>query len=561
MRDYLIMFKFISRKAAFPVGDPDCIQDCMQFIRTELKTAKVEGRHAIRAQLLSEEMLATLIENAPDGEVRVSIKKTLGDTSINISTKGDEIDLYGYEADISGDLDDEEAEAAFRAIILKSHGENFKYGHKNGINNVRIMTGKAQVSSIRLTLGALVLGIVFGLFIKFVLPEAACTGICDYLLTPFSTVFMNALKMVIAPVVFFSIVSCISGFGDLSELKRIGARVMLMYLLTTVLAVLMAFVVTNLISPGEFGAALAMTGTQAVEVNTDVDTSILTAIINIVPSNFIRPFLEADTLQLIFLAIIIGIAVGKIGEYTPVLTEFFEACNSLFLTLTSMIAKFIPVAVFCSISLMFVNLGGSSFLSMASYFLTNVLEIIIMLFIYGLLILIIARLNPITFFKKNREGMVTSFTLSSSTASMPINIKTCIDKLGISPKVANFSIPLGATINMDGTCISLVLSGLYLAKMYGVTVPVSMMGPLALTIILLSLGCPGVPGVGLVCLGIVLQQIGVPIGAMGLILAIDPVLDMFDTMSNTTGDVSCALITAKKEGLVDMDIYNDMSRM
>jgi Na+/H+-dicarboxylate symporter len=225
-----------------------------------------------------------------------------------------------------------------------------------------------------------------------------------------------------------------------------------------------------------------------------------------------------------------------------------------------MIAKFIPVAVFCSISLMFVNLGGSSFLSMAGYFLTNVLEIIIMLFIYGLLILIIARLNPITFFKKNREGMVTSFTLSSSTASMPINIKTCTDKLGISPKVANFSIPLGATINMDGTCISLVLSGLYLAKMYGVTVPVSMMGPLALTIILLSLGCPGVPGVGLVCLGIVLQQIGVPIGAMGLILAIDPVLDMFDTMSNTTGDVSCALITAKKEGLLDMDIYNDMSR-
>ncbi|MBE6040575.1 MAG: dicarboxylate/amino acid:cation symporter [Clostridiales bacterium] len=554
------MFKFISRKAAFPVNDPRCIEQCMQFIRTELKTAKVEGRHAIRAQLLSEEMLATLIANAPDGEVRVSIKKTFGDTSINISTKGDEIDLYGYETDISGDLDDEEAEAAFRAIILKSHGENFKYGHKNGINNVRIMTGKAQISSIRLTLGALVLGIVFGLFIKFVLPEAACTGICDYLLTPFSTVFMNALKMVIAPVVFFSIVSCISGFGDLSELKRIGVRVMLMYLLTTVLAVLMAFVVTNLISPGEFGAALAMTGTQAVEVNTDVDTSILTTIINIVPSNFIRPFLEADTLQLIFLAIIIGIAVGKIGEYTPVLCEFFEACNSLFLTLTSMIAKFIPVAVFCSISLMFVNLGGSSFLSMAGYFLTNVLEIIIMLFIYGLLILIIARLNPITFFKKNREGMVTSFTLSSSTASMPINIKTCTDKLGISPKVANFSIPLGATINMDGTCISLVLSGLYLAKMYGVTVPVSMMGPLALTIILLSLGCPGVPGVGLVCLGIVLQQIGVPIGAMGLILAIDPVLDMFDTMSNTTGDVSCALITAKKEGLLDMDIYNDMSR-
>ena len=555
------MFKFINRKAAFPVGDPDCIQDCMQFIETELKAAKVEGRHAIRAQLLSEEVLTSLIDNAPGGEVRIAIKKTLGDTSINISAKGDKIDLYGCETDLRGDLDDDEAEAAFRAIILKSHVDNFKYSNKDGINNVRIMTGKAQASSVRRTLLALALGVAFGVFIKLALPEAACIGICDYMLTPINTMFMNALRIMIAPVVFFSIVSCISGFGDLSELGRIGARVMFMYMLTTVIAVLMAFAVTRLLSPGTFGAALAMSGTQAVDINTNVDTSILSTIINIIPSNFIRPFLEADTLQLIFLALIIGIAVGKIGEYTPVLSEFFEACNQLFLTLTTMIAKFIPVAVFCSISLMFVHLGGSSFLSLAGYFLTNVLEVFIMMGIYGLLIFVMTGLNPLTFYRKNKESMITSFTLSSSAAAMPVNIRTCTDKLGISPKVCNFSIPLGATINMDGTCISLVLSGLYLAKMYGVTVTPSMLAPLGLTIILLSLGCPSVPGAGMVCLGIVLTQLGVPISAIGLIIAIDPILDMFDTVSNATGDISCALITAKKEGLVDMDIYNDMSRM
>ena len=140
---------------------------------------------------------------------------------------------------------------------------------------------------------------------------------------------------------------------------------------------------------------------------------------------------------------------------------------------------------------------------------------------------------------------------------MPENLKTCTDKLGISPKVCNFSIPLGATINMDGTCISLVLTGLYLAKMYGVNVPGSALPALALTIILLSLGCPGVPGSGLVCLGIVLNQIGVPISAIGLVIAIDPVLDMFDTMSNTTGDIACATIVASKEGLLDRKILND----
>ena len=396
---------------------------------------------------------------------------------------------------------------------------------------------------------------------KFAMPDAMCTATCDYLLSPVSSMFMSALKIVIAPVVFFSIVSCISSFGDLSELGRIGARVMGMYLITTVIAVFMSYGLSIILNPGKFGAALAMGGMESVDVNTDVDTSLLHTIINIVPDNLVKPFLEADTLQLIFLAVLIGVAVGRIGKYTPVLSEFFEACNSLFLTLTTIIANFIPVAVFCSVALMLVNLGGESFISVFGFFATVVAAIFIMLIVYGLLILILTGLNPITFYKKNREGMITSFTLSSSSAAMPVNIRTCTDKLGISPKVCNFSIPLGATINMDGTCIGLVIGGLYLAKMYGVEVPTAMIAPLALTIILLSLGCPGVPGSGLVCLGIVLNQLGVPVEAMGLIIAINPIRDMFSTMSNTTGDVACALITASKEGLLDKEIYNDMSRV
>lgn len=552
------MLGFINKKIKIKPVETASISECIEFIESELEAAGVSTRLKVRAEITSEEMLAKLIDNSTgEGSIRIQIKKALGDISINISVKGKEFDLYGNEGDLSDDIEDEEAQSVIRSFLLKANDSNLKYSHRDGVNSVRIMTGQSTISTMKLTMGALALGILAGLILKFAMPEAFCDGVCDYLLTPVSTMFMNALQIIIAPVVFFSIVTCISGFGDLSELGRIGARVMGMYLLTTVIAVMMSFIVTTLISPGTFGAALAMESTQAVEVSTDVNTSLLNTIINIIPSNFVRPFLESDTLQLIFLAVVIGIAVGRIGEYTPVLTEFFEACNSLFLTVTSMVAKFIPLAVFCSIALMLVDLGGSSFLSLLGYFLTNVLEIFIMLAIYGLLVLVMGRLNPITFFKKNREGMLTSFTLCSSSAAMPTNIRTCTDKLGISPKVCNFSIPLGATINMDGTCIGLVLSGLYLAKMYGVTVTSSMLPALAITVILLSLGCPGVPGAGLVCLGIVLNQLGVPIGAMGLVMAIDPVLDMFDTMSNTTGDVACAAITASKEGLLDRKIYND----
>ena len=549
---------FINSKIKIRPVEVSSISECLEFIEKELKKAGVSTRLAVRAEITSEEMLLRLIENSTgEGSIRIQVKRMLGDTVINMSVKGNEFDLYGGKKELSEDIDDEDAQTVIRTFLLKANDSNLKYSHKDGVNSVRIMTGQSTVSSIKLTMGALALGILFGLILKFIMPEALCAGVCDYLLTPVSTVFMNALKIVIAPVVFFSIVTCISGFGDLSELGRIGARVMVMYLLTTVIAVVMSFFVTMLLSPGRFGAALAMQGGQAVDINTNVDTSLLNTIINIVPSNFIQPFLESDTLQLIFLAVVVGIAVGRIGEYTPVLSGIFEACNSLFLTVTSMIAKFIPAAVFCSISLMLVNLGGSSFLTMLGYFCTNVIEILIMMAIYGILVLVMARVNPAVFFRKIRQSMLTSFTLCSSSAAMPENLKTCTDKLGISPKVCNFSIPLGATINMDGTCISLVLTGLYLAKMYGVNVPGSALPALALTIILLSLGCPGVPGSGLVCLGIVLNQIGVPISAIGLVIAIDPVLDMFDTMSNTTGDIACATIVASKEGLLDRKILND----
>jgi Na+/H+-dicarboxylate symporter len=152
--------------------------------------------------------------------------------------------------------------------------------------------------------------------------------------------------------------------------------------------------------------------------------------------------------------------------------------------------------------------------------------------------------------------MLTSFTLSSSSAAMPTNMKICKELFGISPKVCNFSIPLGATVNMDGTCIFLTITGLFLARAYGVTVPDSIMVPLAITIILLSLGCPGIPGASLVCLCVVLADLGVPIEAIGLIMGINPFLQMANTMSNTTGDVAASLIVARSEGLLDLETYN-----
>ena len=554
--------RFVDLKKEFTVGSESFLQDSTDFIRDSLTSLEIERKNVIRTELLTEETIVQLIRHAEeDAVLHVRIHRFLGEASITLIMSGEEFDITAGDAELFDGLDekeDAEAEEAIRSIVMRSYGERFKYRHKNHINQVRILTGQAERSMLMFTMAALVLGLLFGLLAKLVFPAVLTNGLSTYLLTPVKTIFMNALKIIIAPVVFFSIVTCISQFNSILELGRLGAKVMGIYILTTVIAVILGIGITMLVQPGEWAFALSG-GVQAAEVavDTSIDTSILSTIVNIVPSNFIAPFLQSDTLQIIFLAVLCGLAVGLIGEYTKVLKDLFEAFNSLFLSITTMIAGFIPAAVFCSVALLVIDLGGSSLLSVLGAAMTHILAILCMLCVYALLILIMARLNPLTFFRKNREGMLTSFTLCSSSAAMPTNLRTCTDKLGISPKVCNFSIPLGATVNMDGTSIYLAVMGLFLARAYGVPVVPSSLFSLALTIILLSLGAPGVPGAALVCLSVVLGELNVPVEAIGLIIAIDPIMDMFITMSNTTGDVMAALVVAKSEKMLDAEKYRE----
>ncbi|MBR3391770.1 MAG: dicarboxylate/amino acid:cation symporter [Firmicutes bacterium] len=555
--------RIINRKLTIDSNDAGCIAKCMGFIDAGLADAGVVKKLAVKAQLSAEEMLATLLEHADAGAaVRIQIRKMLGDTAIYISARGQEFDLEGavpeFSGSVSDGLEDEETQAAIRSIILKAQGENIKLSHRDGVNKARILTGQSGSSALQYTVIAIILGLLVGLLFKTAALESVSSAVCGYVLRPFQTMFMNALKVVIAPVVFFSIVSCVSQFQNLSELGRIGARIIGMFLLASAIAAALGIGVSALLSPGEFGAALGGDiDVQSFSVDTDVDTSLLSMIINIVPSNFVRPFLESDTLQLIFLAILCGVAVGMIGEYTSVLKEFFDACNSLFLMITSIIAKLIPAAVFCSIVLMLVDMGGNSFVAVMGMVGTILVGLFLMMIAYGILVLVLGKLNPLVFYRKIREGMLTSFTLSSSSAAMPTNLRMCSEKLGISNKVCNFSIPLGATINMDGLCLTLIVIGLFLAKMYGVTVTGSMMLSLALTAFLLSVGCPGVAGAGLICVGLILVKLGVPVEAIGFVIAIFAPLDMFICMCNITGHISDSAITASKEGLIDKEVFYD----
>ena len=542
-------------------SDKAALSGTINFVETTINDLGVNKKLAMRTVLMTEELIPQFIESAAeDGEIRITVRKFLGDISVTITAEGSRFDPFDFETDgsfMTETLSNKDTQRAIRSILLKSLENDLKVVHRNGVNTARILVGKSEQSRLYLTAAAAVLGVIIGILMKAALPAAIADGMDFYVLTPVKLMFFNALKIIIGPVVFFSIVSCFAQFKDLSELGRIAGKVMAFYLTTTAIAVGVSIALTKLISPGEFGAALGSVSAVPPDVplNPDLDTSIRSTIINIVPNNFISPILEGNMLQIIFLAVLCGLAVGKIGRYAPVMQEFFDACNSLALAVTSMVTSFIPLAIMCTTALIISHFNAQALLYVLSYAGVFLLGILCMLVVYGLMILIVGRLNPFTFFRKNLEGMVTAVSLCSSSAMMPINMRICTQKMGVSPKVSSFSIPLGATVNMDGSCINLTVCGLFLAKMYGVPVPTSALISMAVTIILLSLGSPGVPGAGLVCMAVVLDGIGCPLEAIGLMMAVYPFIDLLITMSNTTGDVAATLVVAKSEGLLDEKVY------
>lgn len=533
------------------------LAEALTIIEEKLRHCKLKSKEITKSTLASEEVIHTLLEHSgkPD-PMYLSVRRFLDEVFIEISIPGDEFpfekELNIGENVYTEDLDPE-TERTIRSMILKSFMGDLKYRHRAGMNTVRISVVKSRNAMLYRTLGAMLLAIVLGFIGKNLIPESALLLVDDNLLTPVKTMYMNALKMIVAPVVFFSIVSCIGQFTDLSEIGKIGGKALSLYGLTTIVATLIGTGVFYLFRPGTPGSFVLDTTAAVAETQT-INISIKEMIVNIVPSNFFSPFLEAEMMQLIFLAILCGIAVGMIGKYSRILSDFFLACNELFLKITTLIMKFMPLAVFCSFFSMILKTGIDALLSILGILGAFTVAIALLMAFYCLLILVFARLNPIPLWKKYAPTMAQVFSTASSNASLPINMEAC-KKLGISQKVYSLSLPLGATMNMDGTCVFLSLFSFALAQVCGITIPPAALVSVIFSIIVLSVGAPGIPGSGLVCLSVLLAQLNVPIEVVTLVMGIDTLLGMIRTMNNCLGDVAVSTIVAKTEGILDIDMY------
>lgn len=372
--------------------------------------------------------------------------------------------------------------------------------------------------------------------------------------------FISLMKMLVVPLVFCSIVCGAASIGDTKTLGKVGVRTIIFYICTTMLAVAVALSVASLINPG---LGLDMSAVENVKTTidssaTNTDLSLVDTILNIIPTNPIASLANGEMLQIIVFALIVGIILAKLKDKAQLVSNFFQQGNDIMMEMTMMIMKIAPIGVFCLVGRTFSELGFSAMVPMFKYMITVVLALAIQCYgVYMIMLRVFAGLNPFKFAKKFFPVQAFAFSTATSNATIPLNIDTLEEKVGVSRKISGFTIPLGATINMDGTSIMQGVAVVFVAQAFGIHLDPADYLTVIATATLASIGTAGVPSVGLVTLAMVFDSVGLPVSGIGLIMGIDRILDMLRTAVNITGDAVCTTIVAKQNKELDKEVFQN----
>lgn len=366
-------------------------------------------------------------------------------------------------------------------------------------------------------------------------------------------IFVASLKLLVVPLVLVSLVCGAASLGSGKQLGRLGGKTLALYLLTTAVAISIAMLLALLFEPG-VGANL----TAQTQVNIHQASSFAQVMIDIFPSNPISAMAEGKMLQIIVFALLLGMAINHSGKAGERLRNNFEDWNVVILSLVTMLMKLAPYGVFALLFTLFARQGLGAIEELSIYFFTVVLVLFIQaLIIYPSLMVVLSRLNPIIFLKKMRNVQLFAFSTSSSNATLPVTLRTSERRLGVDNRIASFCLPLGATLNMDGTAIMQGVATVFIAQAYGIDLSAADFLTVIATATLASIGTAGVPGVGLVMLSMVLTQVGLPVEGIALIIGVDRLLDMMRTAVNVTGDAAVSCIVAKSEKQLNEGTFND----
>ena len=412
----------------------------------------------------------------------------------------------------------------------------------------------------------MVAGIIIGALLQFIFDDSGdlrfsifsvevstYSILVEGIFSTLGQIFISSLKMLVVPLVLVSLICGTSSLSDPSKLGRLGIKSISFYILTTGIAVSLAIMAGLLVAPGEGLNLQAETTYAAKEA-----PSLSQVIVNMFPSNPINALAQGNMLQIIVFAVLLGVAMAMTGDAGKRVAAFFEDLNTVIMRLVTIIMNLAPYGVFVLMAKLFASIELGTIISLVKYFMVVLVVLIIHgLVTYSALLKMFSGLSPVMLLTKMRDAALFAFSTSSSSATLPVTMETARNKLGVGKSVSSFTLPLGATINMDGTAIMQGVATVFIAQVYAVDLTLGDYVMVVLTATLASVGTAGVPGVGLIMLAMVLQQVNLPVEGIALIIGVDRLLDMTRTAVNITGDCTVACIIAKSEGELDQAVFDD----
>ncbi len=398
-------------------------------------------------------------------------------------------------------------------------------------------------------------GLATGLLIRSLFPDNSFVDdyITNGLFHVIGQIFISSLKMLVVPLIFTSIVCGTCSLSDASTLGRLGAKTLGLYLFTTAVAISLAIIAALVFEPG-VGANL-----EGTSVFTAKEApAISDVLIRLFPNNPVQALARGNTLQIIVFAVLFGISIAAAGEPGERIARIFDSMNAVMMKLVALLMNIAPYGVFCLMAKLFTTIELSAIASLGKYFILLVMVLLLHVALtYCIMLKAFTDLSPVLFLRKMEDAVMFAFSTASSNATIPVTMETATYRFGVSNRVASFTIPLGSTVNMDGTAIMQGVATVFIAQAFGIDLTVGDYLTVILTATLASIGTAGVPGVGLIMLAMVLQQVGLPLEGIALIMGVDRLLDMVRTAVNVTGDCAVTCIVAKSEGALNEAVFNN----
>ncbi|GAA0761953.1 dicarboxylate/amino acid:cation symporter [Clostridium sartagoforme] len=397
------------------------------------------------------------------------------------------------------------------------------------------------------------LGALFGIIIQNLESDLIKnTIILNGFVKVLSNLFLASIKMMVVPLVFISLTCGAASIENIKKLGRVGGKVFLFYLSTTCIAITIGILFSILIKPG---IGLDMSHLLISEPTISQGNSFIDIIIGIIPTNPFKSFVEGDMLQVIFFSILLGLSISMVGEKATIVKTFLNSLNEVIMKFVQIIMNFAPFGVFALMTNTFATIGFNAMMPLIKYMIVILLSLLIhSIFIYGGLFKFFTKLSIKPFLRKFIKPASIVFSTASSNSALPVTLNA-MDEMGVDNSISSFSIPLGSTINMDGTAIMQGVASIFIAQVYNIDLSITSILTIILTATLASIGTAGVPGVGMVMLSMVLQSVGLPIEGIGLIIGIDRILDMCRSTINTMGDCICTIIVSKSENSFNEEQY------